>query len=311
MSDILWTSDFSVRGRTVRVKKTGAEIPLDRALASEAATWFGLYLAIRAKTLVNRLLPPGPTVWFAPDKPRPWYLIWAAAAWNGVRIAKSPEEAQASFFFEDATHGRPPAPAHSRAFNYGCVDISKSRVAEVFEAVFGYPLTLDPERGYGLAVEKGEANGVHDGRLVWRPTRKRPGRTYQRLIDNVEDGLAVDLRTPFVGGEPVLVFVKRRPVQDRFANHNADASLAEPRDVFSADEIERLGVFCRVMGLDWGGLDILRDRPTGRLYVVDVNKTDMGPPIALPFLDKLAAVARLGRALRALVTETPFKEQGP
>lgn len=303
MSDTLWTSDFSVRGRTVRVKKTGAVIPLDKALASEAANWFSLYLAIRAKTALNRLLPRGPAVWFAPDRPRPWYLIWAAAAWNGVRIARSPEEAQASFFFDDATHGHPAAPQHQRAFNYACTDISKSRVAEVFEACFGYPLTLDPEQGVGLAVEKGEANGVHDGRLVWLPTRKRPGRTYQRLVDNVEDGMAVDLRTPFVGGKPVVVFIKRRPVEDRFANHNAAVAMVEPREVFSEDEIARLGVFCRAMGLDWGGLDILRDRPTGRLYVVDVNKTDMGPPIALPFPAKLKAVARMGRALRALITE--------
>ena len=90
---------------------------------------------------------------------------------------------------------------------------------------------------------------------------------------------------------------------DRFANHNSSVSLVRPRDVFSDDEIEQLGAFARAMGLDWGGLDVLRDRMSGRLYVVDVNKTDMGPPIALPFLDKIAAVAALGRALRQLVTE--------
>lgn len=306
MSDTSWISDFSLRGlrgRAVRIRKTGAVIPLDRALASEAANWFGLYLAIRAKALVNRLMPPGPAVWFVPDRPRPWYLVWAAAAWNGVRIARTPQEAQASFYFEDLACAPPPPPSHSHAFNFGCDNITKSRVAEVFAAVFGYPLALDPECGFGLAVEKGEANGVHDGRLVWRPTRARPGRAYQRLIDNVEDGLAVDLRTPFVGGRPVVVFIKRRPVEDRFANHNSEVALARPQDVFSEAELERLSAFTRAMGLDWGGLDILRDRPTGRLYVVDVNKTDMGPPIALPFLDKLRAVARLGRALRRLVTE--------
>jgi hypothetical protein len=305
MSGALWTSDVSVAGRALQVKKTGAVIPLDRALASEAATWFGLYLAIRAKTLVNRFTAPGPKVWFTPDRPRPWYLIWAAAAWNGVRIAATPEEASASFYFEDATIGRPPRPLHSRAFNFGCADITKSRVAQVFEAVFGYPLAVEPSTGSGLAVEKGEANGVHDGRLVWLPTRARPGKAYQRLIDNVQDGQAIDLRTPFVGGKPLMVFIKRRPVADRFANHNASVSLVRPRDVFSVEEIDKLSAFARAMGLDWGGLDVLRDGPTGRLYVVDVNKTDMGPPIALPFLHKIAAVARMGRALRRLVTETP------
>ena len=303
MSEILWTSDFQVRRGALRVKKTGAVIPLDRAVASEAANWFGLYLAIRAKTLLNAFAPPGPAIWFAPDRPRPWYLIWAAAAWNGVRIARRPEEATASFYFEDATAAPPPRPLHGRAFNYGCADVSKTRVAQVFEAVFGYPLRVDPEAGFGPAVEKGELNGAHDGRQVWLPVKPRPGRTYQRLIDNVEDGLAVDLRTPVVGGRPVLVFIKRRPADDRFANHNCSVSLVRPQDVFSDAEIETLGRFARAMRLDWGGLDVLRDRASGRLYVVDVNKTDMGPPIALPFAGKIAAVARLGRALRQLVTE--------
>ena len=304
MSDTPWFSDFSIRSGAVQVKTTGAVIPLDRAFASEAATWLGLYLAIRVKAAVNRLLPPGPAVWFAPQPPRPWYLIWAAATWTGVRIARSPETAQASFYFEDATCGRPPLPLHSRAFNFGCADITKSRVAEVFEQVFGYPLALDPTEGSGLAVEKGEANGVHDGRLIWRPTRARPGKVYQRVVDNIEDGQAVDLRTPVVGGRPVMVFIKRRAADQRFANHNASVNLHRPEEIFSSAEIAKLGAFAKAMGLDWGGLDVLRDGATGRLYVVDVNKTDMGPPIALPFHHKLIAVARMGRALRRLISET-------
>jgi hypothetical protein len=302
MSDTPWISDFTVQGRAVQVRKTGAVIPLDRALASDAATWFALYLAVRARSLANRRAS-APAVWFTPDAPRPWYLIWAAAVWAGVRIARTPEAAQASFYFEDATDAPPPRPLHSRAFNFGCADIRKSRVAEVFEAVFGYPLSIDPAAGTGLAVEKGEANGVHDGRLIWRPQPPRPGKVYQRLIDNVEDGHAVDLRTPFVGGKPVVVFIKRRPAAERFANANASVSLARPQDVFSDLEIAQLSAFAHAMRLDWGGLDVLRDRPSGRLYVVDVNKTDMGPPIALPFADKLRAVARMGRALKRLITE--------
>jgi hypothetical protein len=302
MSDTPWISDFTVQGRTVQVRKTGARIPLNGALACDAATWFALYLAVRARSLANRR-SSAPAVWFAPDTPRPWYLIWAAAVWAGVRIARSPDEACASFYFEDATHGRPPRPLHSRAFNFGCADIRKSRVAEVFEEVFGYPLAIDPTHGTGLAVEKGEMNGVHDGRLIWRPQPQRPGKAYQRLVDNLEDGQAVDLRTPLVGGRPVVVFVKRRPTGERFANFNESVSLARPEEVFSSLEIAQLGAFARAMRLDWGGLDVLRDRPSGRLYVVDVNKTDMGPPIALPFADKIRAVARLGRALRRLITE--------
>lgn len=300
MTDALWTSDFTLRGKAVQVKKTGAEVVIDRALAAEVASWFALYLAIRARALVTRLAAPGPKVWFAPDQPRPWYLVWAAASWAGVRVVDDPMQAQAAFYFDDTTTGEPPA-VTGRAFNFACRDITKSRVAEVFEDVFGYPLAVDPDHGQGLAVEKGEANGVHDGRMVWLPTLVRPGKVYQRLIDNIEGENAVDLRTPFVGGRPVVVFVKRRPIESRFANHNSHVALARPKDVFSKLEIVQLSAFARAMGLDWGGLDVLRDGPSGRLYVVDVNKTDMGPPTALPFHAKLKAVALLARAFEDLV----------
>jgi hypothetical protein len=98
------------------------------------------------------------------------------------------------------------------------------------------------------------------------------------------------------------VFVKRRPVERRFANFNSSVALKRPDEVFSKREIERLSAFAAAMRLDWGGLDVLRDAATGRLYVVDVNKTDM-PPLALPFHQKIAAVACLGRALRNLIEE--------
>lgn len=301
MSDALWTSDFEWAGARLRVKKTGALIALDGATVAGFGRWLPYYLAVRARQVALNLVPGRPTIWFAPDRPRPWYLVWAAAAWTGVRIARTPAEAHTAFYFEDVTSAPAPAAAHIRRINFGCTDISKSRVAEVFEAAFGYPLALDPERHVGEAVEKGEANGVHDGRIVQCPTRPRAGRVYQRLVDNADGGDVVDLRTPFVGGRPVVVFVKRRPVRERFANANSSIRLARPEDVFTPREIASLSAFAAAMRLDWGGLDVLRDRRTGRLYVVDVNKTDM-QPLALPWLDKLRATHRLGRALRDLIS---------
>lgn len=55
------------------------------------------------------------------------------------------------------------------------------------------------------------------------------------------------------------------------------------------------------MNLDWGGLDILRDRHDGRIYIVDVNKIDM-PPLALPFRDKMRSTRQLAAALRRMVS---------
>ena len=303
MADTFWTADFDVQRGRVRVRTTGADIPFDRALVGAVVVWLGYYLPVRARAAWARLTRPGPRIWFTPHRPRPWYLVWAAMAWSGARIARCPKTADAAMFFEDASLGAAPNSGPAARFNYGCTDVTKSHVARVFEQVFGYPLAVDPATASGPVVEKGEANGVHDGRVVEAPCPARSGKTYQRLIDNTAacGRFVDDLRTPCVGGEPVLVFVKRRPTADRFANHNTAVSLTTPGAVFSPEEIDAIRRFCAAMALDWGGLDILRDRIDGRLYVVDVNKTDMGPPIALPLGDKLAATRLLGDAFLGLI----------
>ena len=96
----------------------------------------------------------------------------------------------------------------------------------------------------------------------------------------------------------------RRPAHDaaaRFLPPNTDARLVDPATVFSTAELGQLAAFVAAMGADWCALDVLRDRGDGRIYVVDVNKTDAGPVIALPLRDKIASVAALAKALRALV----------
>jgi len=303
MTETLWTDDFHIERGRLKVRTTGADIPFDRALVGEALIWLVYYVPVRARAAWTRLTRPGPRIWFTPQRPRPWYLVWAAMAWAGARIARSPEQADAAMFFEDAALGLSPNSGPAARFNYGCTDVTKSHVGRVFEEVFGYPLALDPALATGPVVEKGEANGVHDGRVVEAPCPARPDKTYQRLVDNTAacGRFVDDLRTPCVGGAPVLVFIKRRPTSDRFANHNSSVALTTPEAVFSPEEIATIGRFCAAMQLDWGGLDILRDRASGRLYVVDVNKTDMGPPIALPLAEKLAATRLLGDALLALI----------
>lgn len=171
----------------------------------------------------------------------------------------------------------------------------------MFGEVFGYPLALDPAVWVGNAVEKSEANGAHDGRVVACPRAAVPGKTYQRVIDTVRaDGFAYDLRTHCVGGKPVVVWIKRRNPAARFAPPSLGVTRHTPEAVFGANERALIGAFARAMRADWCGLDILRDAD-GRIYVVDVNKTDAGPINALSLADKLTSTAILARALLAMV----------
>lgn len=120
----------------------------------------------------------GLSIWFTPDIPHSRYMVRMAALWGGIRIAKSPDQADAAFFFEDATGAEPVTPPLQRAFNFACTDISKSRVAEVFEQIFGYPLALNSWRWTGEALEKSEEKRAHDGRIVRCPRDSIPGKTY-------------------------------------------------------------------------------------------------------------------------------------
>lgn len=303
--------DFTLRGGRVVLRKTGNSAAIDRALLTEVAIWVTFYLALRLRAAwaAVRLRAKGKrfvrrAIWFTPDVPHPRYMIRIAAIAAGFRVARTPGEAVAAFFFDDATQSVPPLPSHAVALNFGCGDITKSRVARVFAEVFDYPLAIDPMRWSGPAVAKSEANGAHDGHIVQCPCEPKQGYVYQRLVDTVRaDGFAYDLRTHVIGGTVAAVWIKRRSAAGRFQPANLAVTRHDPAAIFSRGELKLIGAFARAMGADWAGLDILRDVHDGRIYIVDVNKTDAGPIIALPLRDKLASALLLGAALRRLIAQ--------
>lgn len=298
-----WLRDFHYERGRILVKSTGVWMKNDLQLWADIGRWLTYYVFVRLHGVWARLTKPaGPRIWFTPHRPRPWYVIWAATVWGGMRLARSPADADAAFYFEDQTVATPPPPRHALAFNFAVGDVSKSRVAQVMEEAFGYALALDPATHVGEAVEKGEGNGVHDGRVVQCPTAAVAGKTYQRLIRTEgADGWAHDLRTSCVGGRPVVVYVKKKPAAARFSIQNTSVVVRAPEDVFSPAEIAQLERFCAVMKLDWGAFDVLREHATGRLYVVDVNKTDTGPAVVLSWRDRARATRMLAAALSAMI----------
>jgi hypothetical protein len=299
-----WGFDFQIVDGYVHVKSTGVRFKNDWQLWKDIWRWFTYYAYVRLHGFWTRLTKPaGPRIYFTPHRPRPWYIIWAATVWGGMRFARSPEHADAAFYFEDRTIATPPPAGHARAFNFGVGDVSKSKVADVMEAAWGYPLALDPTTHVGEAVEKSEGNGVHDGRLVICPTARVEGCAYQRVIKTEgADGWAYDLRTVCVGGRPIVVFLKQKRAEARFSIQNTSVVVKMPDEVFSAAELAQLETFCAAMKLDWGGLDVLRETSSGRLYVVDVNKTDTGPAVVLSWRDRKKATTLMADALRRMVS---------
>jgi hypothetical protein len=304
-----WLKDFEIKGGTITVKETGAELKIDWEIIHEALVWFIFYATETVRRWFD-FRPSKQRLKFAylPKPPRPWYLLAVMAKRAGAKTVKTLEAADAVFYFEDQTVATPPQLSenfHGRALNFNCGDISKSRVAEVFESVFGYAISVDPEKAKGPIAVKSEKNGAHDGYVAQAPIPNDPNLVYQRLIDTTVDGQwGEDLRCPMIDGTIPFIYVKRRPITKRFANVNTSVTLQDVDDLLSKDEQTKLKEFAAAMGLDLGGIDVLRDKNDGKIYVVDVNKTDMGPPVILPLKDKNSSTKILTEHLIRMIHKT-------
>ncbi len=284
---------------------------LSGSLVSDISKGTPLFLALASQYPIKavRGWRELPTIAFTPQIPGPWFLIWSICARLGIRILANPADADIVIFYQDSTVAsfdarrsvRPGQPTINRS----CRNIGKSYVARQFESVFGYPLAIDPRTFNGPIVAKSNDNAAHDGRVLNGPlAATEPGVAYQRLIDNrAAGGLVVDLRVLIYGARIPVVMRKYRPVGARFSNDNCKIEVSRPEAEFSPAEIACLLTLARSMRLDMGAFDVLRDNRTGQIFVVDVNKTDMGPPLILPLKQKLAAIDRLGAAFVHLLRE--------
>jgi hypothetical protein len=200
------------------------------------------------------------------------------------------------FSWQDATFVKPLKEPSEGAewivINGECLDISKERVNAIHEQVFGYSLRVDPLTFVGRMVEKSNLNGMHDGREIDGPSQAtNPRSVYQRVVENLPPGevlqtgapseLVCDLRLPVFSGEIPFVYLSKRPRTRRFTTANYQSNLEEVSAVFEPAEIQRIVDLCRRLGLDYGELDVVRNAADGRVYVLDVNKTPIGPPKSL------------------------------
>ncbi len=292
-TDLKW----SIRG--VLVRETGAFVPFNYALLQDLRVWWKYYQAEQKTPIIVQ--KPKRRVACHPRAVQPHYLLWGAMRQAGLKASGPDALADIHVYFKDQTYLPDEAEAPA-GLNRDCTNISKSKVAFVFKEVFGYPLEVDPRTSPPPFICKSEINGRHDGYVSTENCEPQQGWVYQKLIrTETPDGTVVDLRAVTLFGKIPLIYVKERPVKTRFSNTNCRCRLAETLDHLSPEELTKVSQFCQKMNLDWGGLDILRNAEDGKIYIVDVNKTDMGPPLALPLNEKLRSTQILGLALREAV----------
>lgn len=243
------------------------------------------------------------SAFFTPEQPRMVHSAWKICRELGLRVTdKSRSDCVVAFSWEGTTVSRLPATATplvtQRLINERCVDIRKSTVEAASITAFGYGLAVDPRTYVGRYVRKSEQNGVHDGTLIEGPREPEAGYVYQQLVDNIVDGdRVVDLRVPIVGRHIPFVYLRYGGVNERFNQVHDRIEMRTTTSVLAGQEIERLLDFCELIGLEFGDLDVVRDRQDGRLHVVDANRTAAGPPRRAPFWLGVRANRLLAKAV--------------
>lgn len=233
----------------------------------------------------NRGLPADARVLnFYPMLPIPGAHIRKILERLGLRVGHSPATGGLTIAwdsgtgFRRGTAGRLPP----NAINGQCLDISKSLVDRNWGVAAGYSVEIDPLSADGLIVVKSEVNGGHDGRITQGPLdRRRKGFVYQRYVDAVEDGKILEVRTGICGGEIPAVILRWRPANN-WRRYATRSTVQLATEAYSATEIEQLLAFARLMHLEYGELDVLRDKASGLIYALDANRTPSGPPRSLP-----------------------------
>lgn len=309
-----WFKGISFKNNHIHVATTGAIIPINKQFRHDvmAVAKIFLYFAKRGmRCFFTRQKPVG-TLAFYPQTPGPWYNIWQVTRLASLKIEADMSKADYVFIFEDKTFSEyDKLTAKNLAapkLNMRIDDISKERVADIFKEVFGYNLRIDPLTYKGHAIQKSNANGTHDGMIIDCPLAESdlmPGQTYQRLVDSTFDGISSeDLRIAYALGEIALVYHKHKPLTDRFGTNYLCVDVKLATDVFSEREIRLIIGFCETIGLDFGAVDVMRDKHDGRIYIVDVNKTCM-PVLSLTLTEQIKSQKIIADALTRGLTRLP------
>lgn len=246
---------------------------------------------------------------FWPSQPHPYSVAYRLFHMLGVKIKHGladPEKGELGFLWKDDTFT--PAPPVNGLLNGKCLDISKELVEIVHRKVFNYSLAVDPLTYSGLIVIKSNLNGEHDGIESFAPLKEQSTEcVYQLVVDNHpidgRDDQVCDFRVPVFLGLPAFTYMKIRSKSTRFSNTNLSVSIIEDiSKVFTPEEIELIQLFCRESNLDYGEIDIVRDWKSKRIYILNINKTPLGPPNGLSEPDYKLALELYSKYFSYLIT---------
>jgi len=216
-----------------------------------------------------------------PELPHPNAGIWRHAALSGCQVTDKLSLEAPAFAWVDCTWRQPiEALEGRRAVNGSCRDISKETLERVYFDVTGVCSFVDPE-SWPVVYEKANENARKDGRVLVLPQAPEPGRVYQQ----------------YLVGEEYRVWVMGAMLPAALCRNKA----VRPGEIFSAPEIAGVVTTLRRMGADYAEVDIIRERSSGELFLIDVNITPWFGAARAPSLDHALVLSWCRMAFEALL----------
>jgi len=171
--------------------------------------------------------------------------------------------------------------------NKNLKDISKKGLEKLHLKIFGYNLIVDPTTYNDKFISK--ANGSNKLGSVQNPHYKlysnklKPNEVkkdfiYQKYINNRDDkNNIVDYRV-FIFKKQVKYVIKylvTKPFLTRLGT-SKQKSFVEYKKYFKKSNIIKINQFINELDLEYGEIDIIIDKNTKNLYIIDVNNTPSG-----------------------------------
>ncbi|OKH19221.1 hypothetical protein [[Limnothrix rosea] IAM M-220] len=252
------------------------------------------------------------TILFYPEMPEPESTAYQLCTYLGYRLTNNPTQAfDVAFKYFDATFFSADLldvfdDIHDDVINGHSLDISKNRVGEVFQSVFGYDININPVSDRGLGFQKSDINRWRDGEMVQLPLAADvvdQDVVYQKFVDTETDGEYVDISVPIYDGViPCVVLQARSHVKLTDAAKTV-LTVKETVSIFSEAEIQQLTRCAQGLRLDYGEFDVLRDRHDGKIYIVDVNNTPCEFPQGLTAMERELLLEKLSNAFVPLIAK--------
>lgn len=237
-----------------------------------------------------------------PSKPWPVYTLWNMAKVCGFNLKNGKSHNNGiTMLFKDRTQIDKAIllPDASTWINGRCLDIRKSTVAKLFTEISHRSLLVNPREYKGPMVQKSEKNGTHSGKIICASiTKKLANYVYERLIDNEtnNENEIKDMKVVIVGSQIPLIYEIYRDKNKRFKSYGRNTKIASADDLLSKNEQKEIFTIANKIGLDFGEMDVLRDKVNSHIYIVDINKTTVSPPADLTFAERTKALRIIGRA---------------